>query len=285
MFSKLGHYMLKATLIVFAALVILLIGMKLLVLFMEPRLTFRPTKGLTANPQDLGIPFLDLRLKPQASGLRPQALKLNAWYLTHPSPRAEIVFFHGNGGSLSHYLGLLAEMYERRFSVLAFDYRGYGESGGEPSEEGIYEDSRTTVDHFWNELYSSGKPVIYWGRSLGGITAACAARHRQPDALVLEATFPDKQSLMRYHALYSILAPFSSYSLSCKLFLQSVSCPVLVIHGDRDQVVPYALGKELFECLKGEKHFLTVPGAGHNNLAEIDPERYWEKMIRFVENR
>ena len=134
---------LSYVLVTLAALVLL----KLLVTFLEPRMAFFPFTGVQASPTDLGIPYEPITVD-TADGET-----IAAWFLRHPDPRAEIIFWHGNGGNLSLWLEVLVGMYRQGLSVLAFDYRGYGESSGAPSEQGIYRDTDAVVRRFMTSLH------------------------------------------------------------------------------------------------------------------------------------
>src|SRR5688572_7303666 len=99
-------------------------------------MAFFPTRGVQATPASAGLQYTDLKIAAS------DGITLHGWWLPHPSPRSQIVYWHGNGGNLSLWLDVLVELHRRRFSVLAVDYRGYGASGGTPSEQGVYRDAR-----------------------------------------------------------------------------------------------------------------------------------------------
>ncbi len=258
----------------------LLVGVtavKLLVGVLEPHLTFFPLRGLTSTPQKAGIPYQEMMI-PTRDGE-----DVHTWVLYHPEARAEVVFFHGNGGNLSLWLNFLLELYQQSLTVLALDYRGYGKSTGSPTEAGLYEDTAASVHHFWDHVHRPSSPVLYWGRSLGGVMAAYATTVRKPDGLVLEATFSDKGSLLHHYPLLRILATFSRYRFPTAEFLRDLDRPVLVIHGTHDEVVPFAEGQKLFHQLNTEKYFYEIRGADHGNLHLIEPEHYQAEVEKFIE--
>ncbi len=263
---------LKYALELVGALLLLL----LLVRFLEPRLAFFPTRGETATPRDFGVEFQSISIA-TADGER-----LRAWALVQPAPRAQLVYFHGNGGNLSMWAPILTGIAQQGFSVLAFDYRGYGESTGRPTERGVYRDVEAVVNHFWRNADRSG-PVVYWGRSLGTVMATYAATIHAPAGLILEAGFPDARSLVRSSPLLAFLALFSTYRFPSAEFLQKIEAPVLVMHGDDDHVIPFAQGRALFDRVKGPKEFVTIPAGDHNDLTPRDPQIYWRAVHRFVE--
>ena len=173
--------------------------------------------------------------------------RISAWLLKHPEPRAEVLYFHGNGGNLSAWEEVLTEIYGQSITVFALDYRGYGKSTGSPTEKGLYLDVQAFLERFWTDLHQPSRKVFYWGRSLGGPMATFAVTEKMPDGVILESTFPSKSSLLRHYPLLRILGVFSRYRFSTVSFLKKPHSPVLVLHGDRDKVVPFEQGRLLFQ--------------------------------------
>lgn len=261
--------------IALVALVGIALLLTLLVRMLEPRLAFFPAPGETTTPQQFGIPYEPLTIE-TADGER-----LRAWRITTTTARAQIVYFHGNGGNLSVWAPILAGIARRGYGVLAVDYRGYGVSTGHPTERGLYRD----VDAVVNVVAASRNspaPLIYWGRSLGTTMAAYAGTQHQPDALILEAGFPDARSLIRSSPPLAFLSVFSTYRFPTAKFLQQVHVPVLVMHGDHDQVVPFELGRALFAQVTGPKRFVTIAGADHNDATPPDAHAYWTAIDDFI---
>lgn len=268
--------MFRANASLLAGILVGLVALKLLVLWLQPRLAFYPLTGVQETPAELGIPFRDLRITTD------DGVALHAWWLEHPAPRAQVVFFHGNGGNLSLWIDVIAGLRQRGFSVLAVDYRGYGASGGHPSEEGLYRDADATIRAF-AELRKENVPVIYWGRSIGTPVAAHAATRAAPDALVLESPLPDVRSVLQTNPVMWLLGLFSSYRFPTAELVRQTRVPLLVVHGDADTIVPHAAGKRVFDAAPGErKTFVTIPGAGHNDLHVATPSLYWRSIDAFA---
>jgi fermentation-respiration switch protein FrsA (DUF1100 family) len=269
--------MLSRTLKLALALIAVLLALPLVVRIFEARLAFFPIAGETLTPREFGVEFERLSV---ATG---DGERLQAWKLLHPTPRALVLYFHGNGGNLSVWAPILSGIARQGYSVLAFDYRGYGGSTGWPTESGLYKDVEAMVQQLW-ERTARTKPVIYWGRSLGTVMAAYASTIHGPDGLILESGFPDARSLVRSSPVLTFLAMFSSYRFPGADFLRGVTIPVLVVHGDDDHVVPFAQGRALFDRVTGPKQFFTIRGGDHNDAAPPDPEAYWQTVNRFVED-
>jgi fermentation-respiration switch protein FrsA (DUF1100 family) len=260
-----------------AMLVMTLVVIQLVVWLLEPRMAFFPIRGVQETPAAFGLAYADQRI-PTSDGET-----LHAWWLGHPTPRAQVLFFHGNGGNLSLWLDVIAELRRRNFSVLAVDYRGYGDSTGRPSERGIYVDATAAVDWFNRRLRQPDAPVILWGRSLGTPAAASAAAHHRPDALVLESPFADAGAIFGANPVMRFVLLFSSYSFPTLRLLERYDGPLLVIHGDRDTIIPFRAGRDLFErAPTGRKEFVVIRGADHNDLHVADPASYWAAIDRFV---
>jgi uncharacterized protein len=256
--------------------VVVVVAMKLLVSWFEPRAVFFPTRGEQETPAELGIAYQSIRLR-TADGV-----EIAAWQLEPESATADIVYFHGNGGNLSLWLPVFATVHRFGYRVLAVDYRGYGTSDGTPSERGLYADAEAVARHALANR-PPGRPLIYWGRSLGGVIAAAAARAAPPDGLILESTFAEKASVLRGNPIMRALNAFSSYRLDTVDHLRGFTRPILVVHAERDSVIPYRLGRELFERLEGPKTFVTLKDGDHNDLYDARHEAYWRPIHAFIE--
>lgn len=254
-----------------------LIGLKLLVVWLEPRMAFYPIEGVQESPALAAIPFQDVTI-PTADGER-----LHGWWLDAPGARAQVVFFHGNGGNLSLWLDAIVGIRRHGCSVLAIDYRGYGASTGRPSENGLYRDAEASIQIFRDRLRKPGVPVIYWGRSIGSPVAAHAAGRLPPDALVLESPMPDVRSLLRTNPVLWLLSFLSSYRFPTARLVKHYKGPVLIIHGEADSIVPHEAGRQVFDAAEtSRKTFVTIAGADHNDLHLVNPRQYWDAIETFM---
>jgi fermentation-respiration switch protein FrsA (DUF1100 family) len=256
--------------------VVMVALLKLAVSRLEPSMVFFPSRGEDETPARLGIRYAPLRLRAS------DGVEIAAWQLEPDTPVADIVYFHGNGGNLSLWLPVYATLHSFGYRVLAIDYRGYGTSGGSPSEDGLYRDAEAAVRHAAESRGDAARPLLYWGRSLGGPVAAAAARVLPPDGLVLESTFPDKASVVRSMPLFRVLNLLSSYRFSTIDSLRGFDRPVLVVHAEGDSVIPFRLGRELYERLDAPKSFVSLDEGDHNDLYEAAHETYWTPIRAFV---
>jgi len=263
-----------ALLSVVAALGVLVLAVR----WLEPRFAFFPSAGEDRTPRDFGIEY-----EPAPIATR-DGEQLRAWWLRHASPKASMLYLHGNGGNLSMWAPIVSSISRRGYDVLAFDYRGYGLSTGRPSEQGLYRDVEAAVEYFATRASTVG-PRVYWGRSLGVTMAAFAATLAAPRGLILEAGFPSARSLLRGSPLF-VLSLFSSYRFPAADFLQrrTTRSPVLILHGDADRVVPIAQGRALFDHVPEPKQFVTIPGGDHNDVKPSDPAAYWNAVDGFIDS-
>jgi uncharacterized protein len=258
-------------------LLLLVVGLGFLfvVRWLEPRFAFFPSAGESTTPSEFGVPFTAVTLT-TADGEQ-----VRAWLLAATDARAFVVYFHGNGGNLSIWAPILSDLAVHGYDVLAVDYRGYGLSSGRPTESGVYRDADAVLEHL-STANTGSRPVIYWGRSLGTAVAAYAASRRRPDGIILEAGFPDARAIVRTSPLLAFLSIFSTYRFPTAERLAGVDTPVLVLHGDADRVIPFALGRALFDRLTGDKMFVAIPGGDHNDVKPANERVYWGAVDAFT---
>jgi len=254
---------------------IIAVGLSLFVHWLEPRMAFYPDTGEDVTPHTFGVPFEPLTIQ-TADGER-----LRAWRMDASSPRARMLYFHGNGGNLSNWTPILTAIVRHGYSVAALDYRGYGLSTGQPTERGLYRDADAFVRAVWTDA-DGQVPTIFWGRSLGTAVAAYAATVRKPDGLVIESGFPQARALVRDSPILAFLSLFASYRFPTADYVNRARVPVLQMHGERDGVIPFELGRELYGRIEGSKQFVVIAGGDHNDAAPADPAAYWSAIDRFV---
>jgi fermentation-respiration switch protein FrsA (DUF1100 family) len=265
----------RVTMLAFYVLVGCVLLMWPLVRWMEPRVAFFPTAGESETPQTFGVPF-DASTIETADGER-----LRVWVMRAPAPRANVVYFHGNGANLSNWAPILTGIVKRGYSVVAFDYRGYGNSTGHPTERGLHRDVDAVVKYA-SAIESETIPTIYWGRSLGATMASYAATVRPPDGIILESGFANARAAVRDSPILVVLSCFSSYRFPTAEFANRANRPVLVMHGNRDSVIPFDRGRELFDALSVPKQFFVIEGGDHNDDVPPAADAYWSTVDGFA---
>ncbi len=206
---------------------------------------------------------------------------LHGWFLDLPQPRGYLLYCHGNGEHVAHLAGLLALLRdELGFAVFAFDYRGYGRSEGAPHEAGVLADAHAA--HAWLVERAQLPPdqLVIAGRSLGGAVAVDLAAQYSAQVLVLESTFtslPEVAARLYWWAPVRRMMRSRFDSLSK---ISAVTAPLLLSHGDDDELIPIELGRQLFDAAGSQqKEFLPFPELGHN---DPNPESYYQVLDRFL---
>jgi fermentation-respiration switch protein FrsA (DUF1100 family) len=191
-----------------------------------------------------------------------------------------VAFFHGNGGNLTHRATILARMRaELGTNVFIFDYQGYGQSPGRPSEKATAADARAAIAFLHGRPDVDPTRIAYYGESLGGAIAADLATEIAPLALVVQSAFtsiPDMTGL-HYPGLRPLL-PFASVRYDTLSAIRRVRAPLLVVHGDADTLVPVELGRRLFAAANEPKRLLIVPGADHNDVYTRGGSELWRAV-------
>lgn len=204
-------------------------------------------------------------------------LELAAWYVP-AGDVATVVVFPGNGGNRAGRAPLAAALADAGFSVLLIDYRGYGGNPGTPTEAGLERDARAA--EAWVRGRSAG-PVIYLGESLGAAVAVGLAVERPPAALILRSPFTSLADVARHH-----YGPVPRWLLADSYpsidRIGQVDAPLLVVAGDRDEIVPLAHSRRLFAAARDPKELLVVAGAGHNDPALLAGDEFVRRVVAFV---
>jgi fermentation-respiration switch protein FrsA (DUF1100 family) len=243
---------------------ILYLGLNLFALLFSERMIFAPrTPSYTELPRELKI----------VSGSE----KINAVFLEHPEAAYTILFSHGNAEDLGGVLPFMQQFYERGYSVLMYDYRGYGTSEGRPSVRNTYEDVDAAYQWLIRKKGVAPETIIAQGRSVGGGPAAWLAANRTVCGLVLESTFV---SAFRVRTVIPLL-PWDKFN-NLK-HIRRTDCPVLIIHGREDSVLPFWHGRKLYEAAPGKKMHLWINNAEHNDYAYVAGDAYFDAFERFVD--
>ncbi len=238
---------------------------------------FFPTRTFDYLPSQVGIAYQEIFFK------TPDDLRLSAWYAPAGQGAPVIVHCHGNGGNISHRVGLMAAYHRVGFGVFLFDYRGYGLSQGVPSESGVYQDALAAYHYLVDELHLPPGQIVITGHSLGGVVAAALAAEVPARALILESTFTNLGDMARHYYAWLPTRWFWADKFNAGHWLAKVTTPKLFIHGARDTIVPEKLGRKLFDLAPEPKIFHQLAGAGHNDLHEVGGEAYFLMLKRFIE--
>jgi uncharacterized protein len=257
-----------------------LVGLKAFVTYYEKRMLFFPSRVHETTPNAAGIPAEDLTLTTT------DGVALHAWWIPSAdsaSTELAILLLHGNAGNIGDRVHLAAGLREEGFATLLLDWRGYGKSANvTPSEEGIYRDAEAGWEELLRRGYTADRIVVY-GESLGGAVASwMAERHPDCRAVVLDATFTSAEDMGERVLPIPGIEHFVTLGLNSIDRLRRNPVPVLIFHGVRDQVIPFAMGARIFEAASGRKEFVPVPDGSHCDACFILGPEYYRKIREFV---
>lgn len=226
-------------------------------------LLYFPSRAFHATPADVGLRHEDVGFQAEDGTL------LHGWWI--PSPRqpaaAHVLLAHGNAGNIGDRVLHAKLLADAGLDVFLFDYRGYGKSEGKADEEGTYRDARAARAALLRQTGVDAGRLVYLGESIGGALAVALAVEAPPLGLVMQSAFTSVRDMGRLHYPFipPALVPDAYPNLRRIAQLRS---PLLVIHGDRDEIVPVAHGRVLFEAAPEPKRIEIVRGAGHNDLLQ-----------------
>ena len=200
---------------------------------------------------------------------------ISAVYLSNPKAKYTIIYSHGNAEDLGVSYHFLQALQQHGFSVLSYDYSGYGLSSGKPNEKNTYQDITAVYNYATKKLKIPAKHIINMGHSLGAGVAVNLSANQPTAGLIITGAFVSAFRVMtRYPILFG-----DKYSNINKI--KKINTPLLIIHGTKDNIIPFWHGKKLYKTANQPKEFIEINGAGHNNLIQINSAAYWEAITKF----
>ncbi len=254
---------------------LLLIIINVVMFVQQPRITFYPYSEHEASPPQWGLPYEEVAL------ITEDGVRLHGWYIPHPAATKTLLFLHGNGGNISHRGESLTIFHRLELNTLIIDYRGYGRSKGEPSEQGLYRDARAAWHYLVGQRGVKPEQIILFGRSLGGAVATDLASQVRPAALILESTFSSARAVATH--LFPLLSTvvLLRYRFASDERIALVTSPILMLHSPQDEVIPYSLGRALYAAAPSPKQFVEMRGGHNDGIMQSQPEYEWS-LRRFI---
>ena len=254
------------------------LGLVLLIYLAQSRLIYFPEPGreIVSTPDQIGLAYESVEI------VTANNETLHAWYVPASEAKVTILFFHGNAGNISHRMDYLPMFHRLGYNTLIFDYQGYGQSSGSPSELGTYQDASAAWQYLTEIKNIAPAEIILFGESLGGAIAAWLAAKENAGLLVLASAFtsvPDMAEKIYPFLPVRLIARFDYNTLAS---LQSINKPVFVAHSPQDELVPFEHGQRLFQTAAEPKQFLTLQG-GHNNGFIFMRESWVNALSAFVD--
>lgn len=245
---------------------------------LESRFIFFPIREVPCTPEGLGLAYEDVYFT-TTDGVR-----LNGWYLPGASDITWL-WFHGNGGNIGYHIDPMGLLHQRLgVNLFLFDYRGYGRSQGQPSERGTYRDARAALQYLRQRPDVDSEKIVYFGSSLGAAVAVELATVEPPLALILDCPFTCISDMARLVIPYlpAHLLVWNKYRSLSRI--RRVYCPSLILHGERDDVVPIAQGRKLFEAANQPKQFYAIPRCGHTDAFANGESECWGILASFLDS-
>jgi fermentation-respiration switch protein FrsA (DUF1100 family) len=242
-------------------LLVLLAGLVAALWAGQRRLMYFPDTAVPAAPT-LGL-----------SGVEPVSFRtadgetLQGWFFPVSAAAFTVIVFNGNAGNRAYRAGLAQALHGRGMAVLVFDYRGFGDSTGTPTEAGLYADARAARAYIARRPDVDGSRLVYLGESLGTAVAIDLATEHPPAALVLRSPFTSMADVGAVHYPMLPVRWLTRDRYASMARIGRVAAPVLVVAGDRDAIVPIEQSRRLYEAVPGRKAFVVVPGSDHNDEA------------------
>lgn len=253
-----------------AALIILFF----LIRFLEYKSLYFPLSRIEATPKDVDIDYEDV------AATTTDGVRISGWFIPARKPRATLLFCHGNGGNISHRLEKISMFNFLGLNVFIFDYRGYGKSNGSPSEKGLYLDAEAAYQYLLREKGLAPQEVVAYGESLGGAVAVDLAARHKLGGIIIEEGFTSSRDMGK------VILPFIPSFIYKSEFdslkkIRHITAPKLIFHSANDEIVPFRLGKRLFDEAPEPKEFVQLQG-GHNDAFAISEELFMGKLDQFI---
>ncbi len=201
---------------------------------------------------------------------------ISVLYLPNPGAEYTILYSHGNAEDLGDIREVLHQFHEHGFSVIAYDYSGYGTSSGQPSEDASYADISAVYDYAVRKIGLRPDNILLLGSSVGGGPSLNLADRNTVGGLILESSFVSAFRVVTTIPFF----PVDKFNNLNKI--NALPCPILVIHGKQDSIIPFWHGERLYERANPPKMNFWVDAARHNDVMWSAGEEYWETLEQFV---
>ncbi len=237
---------------------------------------FFPQTAHDFHPKDMDLNYRDVYFNSE------DGTGLHGWFFPLKGGRPIILFCHGNAGNISHRLDNIMRLLEKKIQVFIFDYRGYGESSGSPTEKGIYMDGRAAYDYLVRDEHFIPREIVLFGRSLGAAVAIDVALRREVRSIIIESAFSSTRDMAKTMFPLGFLSSIIPNNYNNLEKIRRLNIPKLIIHGEEDEIVPFNMGMSLFEASGEPRYFFPIKGAGHNDTYLLGGERYFQNITSFI---
>lgn len=247
----------------------------LLLYLTQSRHIYKPTHEIESTPEHIGLEYDSIMFKTSDN------MTLNGWFIPNDISQRVVLFFHGNTGNMSHCMESIEMFHRLGLSTFIFDYRGYGNSIGNTTEQGTYRDAEAAWQYLVNERSISPDHIVVHGRSLGGAVASWLVSQYVPKAFVIESSFTNAADIAAEHFPHVPTRLLNRFHYNVLENIKIITCPVLIIHSRDDKVTPIHHSIRLFEAANEPKQFLEMEGDHFDGFLTTG-QRYIDTLEEFI---
>jgi fermentation-respiration switch protein FrsA (DUF1100 family) len=234
------------------------VGLCAIFYFFQDYFFFRPEILPKAFEYRYPFPFSEVSFEMEDGG------EVNALHFQVPNAKGVVYYLKGNSRSLKGWGKFARDFVSKGYDFFMIDYRGFGKSSGRRTEAALYDDAQMVYNYLCGQ-YSEEKIVVY-GRSLGSGIAARIASWNSPRMLILDSPYYSFYYHIRLYGFWMPLKWLLRYKLRTDQFIQQMNCPVFILHGNRDRLIPHWQSERLRRLAPRHATLITIPGGGHNDL-------------------
>lgn len=264
---------------IFWVLVSIAAGYLILVLLMyvmQSSFIYHPQSNLFSTPSNIGLQYEDVTFRTE------DQLTLHGWFVPGNTSELTVLFFHGNAGNISGRMETIQLLNRLGLNVFIFDYRGYGQSEGRPTERGTYRDATAAWNYLQSDRGIPGSDIVIMGRSLGGSVAAWLAARQDPAALIMESTFTSAADLGADIYPWLPVRWIIKYDYNTLENVKKIEEPIFMAHSHNDQIIPFNHSQKLFEAANQPKMFVELIGSHGSGFWETG-KKYRNGLRTFLQ--
>ena len=243
--------------------------------YYEKKGIYFPIKRIASTPKDIGIEFENVYF------FSSDGTRLNGWYVPVKKQRLTILFCHGNAGNIGDRVEIIGLFHRIGLDVFIFDYRGYGKSQGRPSEKGFYSDAQAAYEYLTEKRKLAERCIVVYGKSIGGNVAINLCSKVSPAALISDSAFTSTLDMGKKLFPFLPIKWLISVKYDALSTIKNIFIPKLIIHAQKDEIIPFQHGKRLFSAAPDPKEFYQMRG-GHNDAIFLTMEDFTQKINTFI---
>lgn len=244
----------------------------------EWRQVFQPARKVRRTPDELGLTYKEIRFVAEDSTF------LRGWWVPAERAAGTLMYLHGSGGNMGDRVEVLRDLHRLGLNLFTFDYRGYGDSRGIATEQGLYRDARAAFEVVRSQHDDADDPpVVAYGRSLGGAVAIQLAIDKPLRGLIVEGSFCSIPEMGEHRHPHLPIRRFGSIGFDSVAKIGGLRTPTLIAHSRDDDVIPFEQGQRLFEACTEPCQFAELRGH-HDKVGWVANPGYWNEFQRFIDS-